>query len=107
MTMGFVYLLCSLDDNTFKIGVTKRKIETRIKELQTGNSEQISLLNFYESDNYIKVENWLHKKHRNNKANAKNEWFELDDEYIKSFIDDCKKADDTIQYLLENNPFFD
>lgn len=108
--MGYVYLLSTVTPDglteRFKIGVTKRKIEKRLRELQTGNSEQITLINFYESENYLKVENWLHKKHLNSKSNAKNEWFELDDEYVKSFISDCNQAENIIQLLIQTNPFY-
>jgi hypothetical protein len=40
------------------------------------------------------------------KTEAKNEWFQLEDKHVFSFLDDCKKADDVIQFLLENNEFF-
>ena len=39
--MGKVYLIMSVDEHgneKFKIGTTKRDVITRIKELQTGNS---------------------------------------------------------------------
>jgi len=108
--MGYVYLLSTVTPDgmteRFKIGVTKRKIETRIRELQTGNSEPITLLKSYQSENYVKVENLLHKKYLGSKANANNEWFKLEDKYVMSFEKDCEEADDTIKLLLENNPFF-
>ena len=43
-------LIQSGQDNTFKIGVTRGSIEKRIKKLQTGNSEEIFLVNYYETD---------------------------------------------------------
>ena len=36
---GFIYLLCA--GNLFKIGVTEQTIEKRIRDLQTGNPEEI------------------------------------------------------------------
>lgn len=48
--MAFVYLLGdSGHDNTFKIGVTRSGIEKRIKQLQTGNSNEIYLVDFFET----------------------------------------------------------
>ena len=107
--MGFVYLLLAVDINgleTYKIGVTKRNINKRISELQTGNPYKISLLHSYESQNYLKVEKWLHRKYFI-KTDAKNEWRTLTNEEIFSFIDNCIKADETINFLLENNTFFE
>jgi hypothetical protein len=102
--------MLAIDDSgneTYKIGVTKREISKRISELQTGNANKISLLRSYKSDNYLKVERWLHRKHFGSKTEAKNEWRHLDDEYVFSFLDDCKLADDNIKFLLENNSLYD
>jgi hypothetical protein len=107
--MGYVYLLLSIDPNgeeTYKIGITKRDIKIRISELQTGNPNKISLHRKYESKNYLKVERWLHRKYQI-KTEAKNEWRTLTDEQVFSFLDDCKTADDNIQFLLDNNSFFE
>ena len=42
--MSFVYLLCdSGQENCYKNCMTRGKIEKRIKQLQTGNSEEITL----------------------------------------------------------------
>ena len=49
--MSFVYLLCdSGQENCYKIGMTRGKIEKRIKQLQTGNSEEITLLKYHETE---------------------------------------------------------
>ncbi len=106
--MGYVYLLMTVDDlgnETYKIGVTKRNIETRICELQTGNSRKLTLLKSYESDNYLKVEGWLHKKYHT-KTEAENEWRSLTNEEIMSFQENCNKADEIIKFMLANNPFY-
>ena len=108
MIMGYVYLLLSVSpDNieTYKIGVTKRDINIRISELQTGNPNKISLHKQYNTPNYLKVEKWLHRKYQI-KTEAKNEWRTLTDEQVFSFLDDCQTADNTIQFLLENNSFY-
>lgn len=108
--MGYVYLLLSVSpDNveTHKIGITKRDINKRISELQTGNPNKITLLKQYESKNYLKVEQWLHRKHSGSKSEAKNEWRMLSDEQVFSFISDCKIADDNIKFLLENNSLYE
>jgi hypothetical protein len=107
--MGHVYLLVEIDkdgNERYKIGITKNDPEKRVKQLQTGNSGVVRLLQTYESANYKKVEQWLHGRYKWKQTEAKNEWFNLTDDEIKSFLDECKKADTTIQFLLKENPFF-
>ena len=109
MIMGYVYLLLQLDfegNESYKIGITKNDPNKRVKQLQTGNPNKISLHRKYESKNYLKVERWLHRKYQG-KTEAKNEWRTLTDEQVFSFLDDCKTADDNIQFLLDNNSFFE
>lgn len=106
--MGYVYLFLEIDNNgaeTYKIGVTKNEPNKRIKQLQTGNPRKIELLKTYKSVNYLKIEKWLHRKY-STKTEAENEWRTLTNQEVFSFIDDCKEAEKTIKFLLENNPFF-
>jgi hypothetical protein len=108
MIMGYVYLLSQIDfegNESYKIGVTKRDVNIRVSELQTGNPNKINLHRKYESPNYLKVEKWLHRKYQT-KTEAKNEWRTLTNEQVFSFHDDCQAADDNIQFLLENNSFY-
>ena len=108
MIMGYVYLLLQLDfegNESYKIGITKNDPNLRCKKLQTGNPNKISLHRKYESKNYLKVERWLHRKYQT-RTEAKNEWRTLTDEQVFSFIDDCKEADETINFLLENNSLY-
>lgn len=107
--MGYVYLILEANihgEEVYKIGITKNDPQLRVKQLKTGNPNQVSLLHAYESNNYKKVEQWMHRKHAQSKTLAKNEWFNLTDEQVLSFIEDCKEADKTISFLLESNPFF-
>ena len=106
---GIVYLLVEVDkngDERHKIGITKRNVDERIRELQTGNSNVIRLLQTYESPNYKKVEQWLHSRFSGLKTETNNEWFKLNDDQVLGFQDICKKLDETIQLLLKENPFF-
>ena len=105
---GIVYLLLCVDNNgneTYKIGVTKRDVNERIKELSTGNPNKLSVLKSYQSPNYLKVEQWLHRKY-SIKTEAGNEFRHLTNEEVMSFLDDCKKADETITFMKANNPFY-
>lgn len=107
--MGYVYLILEVNqegEELHKIGITKHEVGKRVKQLQTGNPNQISVLKYYESKNYKKVERWLHTRYSLSKTLANNEWFKLTNEEVLSFIDTCKKADETISLLLKENPFF-
>ena len=99
---GFVYLLC--DGEKFKIGMTKQKdINKRIKELQTGNPNEIWLHSYYETDNPLKVEQMLHFRHK--KSNIKNEWFDLTVSQVINFKQECKDCENLIK-SLKDNPYF-
>lgn len=108
--MGYVYLLLQTEtDGTeqHKIGITKNHPKFRVKQLQTGNPNKIILIHSYQTDNYLKVERWMHRKHFSTKTEAKNEWRLLNDEEVFSFISDCEEADDNIKFLQKHNPFVD
>lgn len=101
---GYVYLLGDWGkEGTYKIGVTTGSIENRIKKLQTGNSGEIYIVNYYQTKYPFFLEKWLHRKFF--KENIKNEWFELDSEQVFSFKDECKKIEDMIE-VMKDNPFF-
>jgi hypothetical protein len=107
--MGYVYLIVQTGNDgqeTYKIGMTKNEPEARLKQLQTGNSNKISLLKSYKTKNYRKVEKSMHLKYSSYKTEADNEWFQLENNHVINFMEDCKKADEIIQFLLENNEFY-
>jgi hypothetical protein len=107
--MGYVYLILEINqhgEECHKIGISKNTPEKRLKQLSTGNPNEIRVLNTYESVNYKKVEKWLHSRYNTKKTLAKNEWFSLTNEQVMSFLETCKKADETISLLLKENPFF-
>ena len=102
--MAYVYLLCdSGQDNTFKIGVTRGSIEKRIKKLQTGNGEEIFLVNYYETEYPFIIEKMMHQKYFSDKK--LNEWFYLDSESVSNFKKDCEEFEEIIE-CLKDNPFF-
>lgn len=110
MNKGYVYLLLTIDLDgglICKIGVTKRLVSLRISEHQTGNPNKIKLECLYKTPNYNKVEKWMHRKYRSQVTEANNEWRKLTEDQVSSFVDDCKEADETIKFLLENNSFFE
>ena len=107
--MGWVYLILEVNqhgEEYHKIGISKNIPEKRVRQLSTGNPNEIRVLSTYESVNYKKVEKWLHSRYSTKKTLATNEWFNLTNEQVLSFLDTCKKADETISLLLKENPFF-
>lgn len=101
--MPFVYLLCdSGQENCYKIGMTRGKIEKRIKQLQTGNSEEITLLKYHETEYPFFLEKSLHNKFKNKQKNS--EWFVLDFDDVQKFNEHCLKIEE-IAKSLEDNPF--
>jgi len=107
--MGYVYLLLEVDkygDERYKIGISKNEPSKRKAQLQTGNSNKISLLKFYESKNYKKVEQSLHRRYGNLKTEAKNEWFVLSNEQVMGFHNTCLEADKIITFMKDNNYFY-
>ena len=103
--MPFVYLIGEINnDNTFKIGVTKHKdISKRIAELQTGNSQELYIKNYFETKYPYKLEKMLHRHYQN--KNILNEWFELSNEDVKDFNNICLIYNDILN-SLKDNPFF-
>ena len=107
--MGYVYLLLEVDkdgNERHKIGITRKSVDKRVKQLQTGNSNKIQCLHSFQTEHFFKVEGWLHKKYNVQKTETKNEWFTLTNEQVGSFINDCIEIEKKVVYLLENNPFY-
>ena len=105
---GYVYLLhkATGDIESYKIGISKNDPLKRVKQLQTGNDSQIHLLKQYESENYKKIEQMLHKQYGKFSTESGNEWFNLPADEVFAFIENCKKKDELISFMKENNPFF-
>lgn len=101
--MAYVYLLGdSGQDNAFKIGMTRGLIEKRIKELQTGNGEELYLVDFYETNYPFFMERLLHNKLF--PKQKKNEWFNLSSSDIINFKQYCREIDEQAD-ALKTNPF--
>lgn len=91
---GYVYLLGDWEkEKTYKIGVTTGKIENRIKKLQTGNSGEIYIVDYFYSECPFFVETWLHKCFCSD--NIMNEWFQLELDEIKKFKELCEQFEKT------------
>jgi hypothetical protein len=102
--MGKVYLLANDEWSQFKIGISTKNIDLRLRSLKTGNGSEITLVKSFNTIHHRKVEKWMHNKHHSKRLVG--EWFALNDDDIIEFISDCQKAHDTFECLIENgNPF--
>ena len=100
---GYVYLICDPQQNRYKVGVTKGTIEHRIDELQTGNSTELHITNYHETNYPFRVEKMMHSKLQQYRVHG--EWFELPDDVVFKFKEYCNKCEETIE-ALKDNPFF-
>lgn len=103
MIGGWVYLICDVSNDTYKIGVTRSDVEKRLKKLQTGNSTELILTNKFWCEYPFRLESMLHTKFKLKKE--LNEWYRLEPEEVEHFTFYCTEIDRTIHNLLDN-PFF-
>ena len=100
--MGYVYLIEDRDNNRYKIGVTN-DLEKRLRNLQTGNSNHISIKESFQTQQPFKLEKMLHNKFRQYQYN--NEWYELPTDDVEKFLFHCETLNKII-ISLKDNPFF-
>ena len=105
LNMGYVYLIGELNgDNKYKIGSTRAKdINKRLKQLQTGNSNQLYIKEYYETSKPFKLEQMLHNKLKD--YNVIGEWFELPKDILSEFKKTCDNYQNIID-VLKDNPYF-
>ena len=104
--MYHVYLISShhQDDIYYKIGWTKRDPKKRLKELKTGNSQELELVQIFESKWGPKIESNLHKNFKH--LRCQGEWFKLSSEDVDSFQNLCKSNHDAFEFLSKENSWF-
>ena len=97
--MKSVYLIRG-NNGKYKIGISKCP-RNRIKQNQTGNPDRLKIIEVYESENARKIETALHNQY----AYTKNvgEWFDLSVSDESDFLKNCKRIDETINYLKQMN----
>ncbi|MHA2183072.1 MAG: GIY-YIG nuclease family protein [Promethearchaeota archaeon] len=93
-----IYLIQSTETGRYKIGVSKNP-HKRIKQLQTGSSEELNLINSFESEYYNKIEKGLHSTYSH--LSVIGEWFNLTLNEEVSFINKCEKIEGDIKILKE------
>lgn len=105
ITKKWIYLIkAEVDDiKYYKIGITSRLPEKRLKELQTGNAVQLELINMFETNFANLFETTLHRTFSYEKEMG--EWFLLNDEQVFNFIAICTKLEENFLFISENNTY--
>lgn len=103
--MWNVYLIsCGKDsDRKYKIGITKRKVEDRIKQFQTGNSERFEILGVYQSKWGSKIESILHRNYQH--LRIAGEWFNLSENQVDGFLNQCRQTESFLEDWMVNSTF--
>ena len=101
--MKYIYLIQSLETGYYKIGISKNP-NKRIETLQTGNSSPLKLIITYQSEFSSQIEKTLHRKYL--LFQKVGEWFDLELFNEVNFINDCKKIEQNLIFLKENNNVF-
>jgi len=101
--MKYIYLIQSLEEGYYKIGVSKNP-QRRIKELQTGNSSPLKLIETYQSEYADKIERTLQRRYSH--LNKEGEWFDMSIEEEVTFVKNCKAIEENLVFLKKNDNVF-
>jgi len=101
--MNSIYLIRSLDESHYKVGVSKHP-KKRVSQLQTGNSSKLKLITSYESEFAYQIEKSLQRRYSHLKKEG--EWFEMSIDNEISFIDECQKLEENFIYLKKAGNVF-
>ena len=101
--MKYVYLIQSLENSYYKIGVSKHP-KKRLKELQTGNASELRLIDTYQSEYANKIEKTLQRRYSH--LSKEGEWFDMSISNEVTFIQECQKIEETLVILKKNGTVF-
>jgi predicted GIY-YIG superfamily endonuclease len=101
--MKRVYLIQSLEHSYYKIGISKHP-KKRLKELQTGNSSELKLIDEYPSEFANQIEKTLQRRY--SYLRKEGEWFDMGISNEATFLQECKKIEETLIILKKNGNVF-
>ena len=101
--MKHIYLIQSLEDSRYKIGVSKHPTR-RLLGLQTGNSSKLKLIESFQTEYAYKIERALQRKYSYLKKEG--EWFDMSIEHEVSFLSECKQIEENIKFLKKSGNVF-
>jgi len=101
--MKYIYLIQSLEDGYYKIGVSKHPTR-RLSALQTGNPSKLKLIETYQSEYANYIEKTLQRRYSYLKKEG--EWFNMSISNEVSFKDECQKIEETVILLKKSGNVF-
>lgn len=94
----FIYLIQNKETGHFKIGRSKN-IKNRMRQLQTGSSGELVLVDKFETNFASKLESYLHTIYLSNRTNG--EWFDLCYSEVAKFKSICETMERNYKFLEE------
>lgn len=95
--MKSIYLIRG-NDGMYKIGIAKNP-QKRLKQLQTGNSDELKIVETYQTNNASQLESILHNHYAYGKERG--EWFDLSIADEARFLCMCENIDKMLYLLLD------
>lgn len=98
-----IYLISSElnNDTLYKIGITRRDVTKRLKQLKTGNPATLSVVKTFESKWASKIESNLHSSYQTKNING--EWFKLEPNDVEGFEKRCQIIHNNFELLSKTN----
>lgn len=101
--MKSIYLIQSLEDSRYKIGVSKHP-KKRVKQLQTGNSSELKLVEAYQSELAYQIEKSLQRRYSHLKKEG--EWFDMSISNEVTFLKECQQIEEILIALKKSGNVF-
>jgi hypothetical protein len=101
--MKYIYLIKSVEDSYYKIGISKHP-NKRLSQLQTGNSAHLKLIGTYQSEYANQIEGTLQRRYSH--LHKEGEWFDMPIDIELSFLNECKKIEETLSSLKRSGNIF-
>jgi hypothetical protein len=100
-----IYLISSETNGQklYKIGITRRAIEVRMKELKTGNAAELAIVDSFQSKWATKIEASLHRQFKRKKISG--EWFELSEQDLSDFRGKCMLLHENFDLMERSNTY--
>lgn len=76
METGYLYIIQSGTRPVYKIGITSGEPIRRLNQLQTGNPDELRIVDLYQTKHYVELEKKVHHYLRFHRVNG--EWFAVD-----------------------------
>jgi len=101
--MKYIYLIQSLENSYYKIGISKHP-KKRLSELQTGNSSPLKLVETYQTEFAHQIEKALQRRYSH--LRKEGEWFDMSISNEVTFMEECRKIEENIVFLKKNDNVF-